>query len=61
MTIFEMVFNLIGLVLGLALVEVLGGLWRKSKQSWQTRQTFGRSSKQGAVEAGASKLSAQWG
>jgi len=26
MTIFEMVFNLIGIVLGLALVEVLGGL-----------------------------------
>lgn len=31
MTIFEMVFNLIGLVLGLALVEVLGGLARTIK------------------------------
>jgi hypothetical protein len=31
MTIFEMVFNLIGLVLGLALVEVLGGLARTLK------------------------------
>jgi hypothetical protein len=31
MTIFEMVFNLIGLVLGLALVEVLGGLAKAIK------------------------------
>jgi hypothetical protein len=31
MTIFEMVFNLIGLVLGLALVEVLGGLAKTIK------------------------------
>jgi hypothetical protein len=42
MTIFEMVFNLIGLVLGLALVEVLGGLAktikerRKGRISWLT-------------------------
>jgi hypothetical protein len=42
MTIFEMVFNLIGLVLGLALVEVLGGLARtikarpKARISWLT-------------------------
>ncbi len=42
MTIFEMVFNLVGLVLGLALVEVLGGLAKTIKSrpqqgiSWLT-------------------------
>jgi len=38
MTIFEMVFNLIGLVLGLALVEVLGGL-AKAMKAHQRRGT----------------------
>ena len=37
MTIFEMVFNLIGLVLGLALVEVLGGLARTIKSRPEQR------------------------
>jgi hypothetical protein len=39
MTIFEMIFNLIGLVLGLALVEVLGGLARTIKL--QRKESFG--------------------
>jgi hypothetical protein len=45
MTIFEMVFNLIGIVLGLALVEVLGGLAEtiKSRRSrGQLAHTAGR-------------------
>jgi hypothetical protein len=37
MTIFEMVFNLIGLVLGFALVEVLGGLARTIKSRPQQK------------------------
>ncbi len=37
MTIFEMVFNLIGLVLGLALVEVLGGLAKTIKSRPEQR------------------------
>jgi hypothetical protein len=37
MTIFEMVFNLIGLVLGLALVEVLGGLAKTIKSRPRAR------------------------
>ena len=37
MTIFEMVFNLIGLVLGLALVEVLGGLAKTIKARHEQR------------------------
>ena len=37
MTIFEMVFNLIGLVLGLALVEVLGGLAKAIKSRPEER------------------------
>ncbi len=40
MTIFEMVFNLIGLVLGLALVEVLGGLAKTIKSRPEQRVSW---------------------